>query len=84
MSNNLAFVLLNPQINTNKLKNNVLMGRVILTIQSYPFILSLLGLIPNFNGDLYHIHYASHPWTCQSTILFQEKSQIYNISLSKK
>lgn len=61
MSNNLTFRLLNPQIITQKLKEDLLFGCVISTIENYSFISSPLGLVPNPNNSFYHIHHLSHP-----------------------
>ena len=61
MSNNLASALLDPQIITEKLKDDLLLGRVVPATQGYPFISSPLGLVPKPNGGLRRIHHLSHP-----------------------
>ena len=61
MSKNLASALLNPQIITEKLKDDLLSGRVIPSTQSYLFISLPLGLIPKPNGSICRIHHLSHP-----------------------
>ena len=61
LSNNLASALLDPQIITEKLRDDLSSGRVIPATQSYPFISSPLGLVPKPNGGLRRIHHLSHP-----------------------
>ena len=61
MSNSLAFALFDPQIITEKLKDDLLLRCVIPATQSYPFISSPLGLVPKPNGGLCRIYHFSHP-----------------------
>ena len=60
MSKNLASALLDPWIITEKLKDDLLSDRVILAIQSYPFILSPLGFILKLNSCFHPIYHLSH------------------------
>ena len=61
MSKNLASALLDLQIITEKLKDDLSSGQVIPTTQSYPFISSPSGLVPKPNGGFCRIHHLSHP-----------------------
>ena len=84
MSKNLASALLDPQIIIEKLKDDLLSGRVIPAIQSYPFISSLLSFVPKFIGGLCRIHHLSHPrGSLVNDFILQEASNLRYTSLRK-
>lgn len=60
MSKNLVSALLDPQIITEKLKDDLSSGHVIPATQGYSFISSPLGLVPKPNDGLRRIHHLSH------------------------
>lgn len=66
ISKNLAFSLLDPQIITEKLIDDLLLPLIVLATQSYPFISSTLDLVPNPNKGFYHICHLSH--LCGSSV----------------
>ena len=84
MSKNLASALLDSQIITEKLKDNLLSGQLIPFTQSYPFISSPLGLVPKPNGGLRRIHHLSHPrGSSVNDFISKEASNLRYTSLRK-
>ena len=84
ISNNLVFTLLDPQIITKNLKDDLLSERVIPAVQSYPFISSPLGLILKLNHGFYCIYHLSHPRRSLVNDFTLKKPQICDILLLKK
>ena len=83
-SKNLVFALLDSQIITQKLEEDLLSGRVIPATQKYPFISSPLGLVPKPNGGLCRIHHLSHPrGSSVNDYISKEASHLRYTSLKK-
>ena len=61
ISRSLSFALFNSDIIKQKLDENLLLGRIIHTTQTKPFIFLSLGLVPKPNRDLWYIHHLSFP-----------------------
>ena len=59
ISRNLSSALLDANVIQQKLKDDLLVGRVIPAAQINPFISSPLGLVPKPNGGLRRIHHLS-------------------------
>ena len=83
-SKNLVSALLDPQIITQNLEEDLLSGRVIPATQKYPFISSPLGLVPKLNGGFRLIHHLSHPrGSSVNNYISKEASHLRYTSLRK-
>jgi hypothetical protein len=61
LSQNLQSATLEPHTITNKLLDDLKVGKVSRALPQFPFISSPLGLVPKNNGGYRRIHHLSHP-----------------------
>jgi hypothetical protein len=61
ISKNQESVYLAPEVIDAKLDDDLAVGRIVPTSQSFPFISSPLGLVPKHDGGFRRIHNLSHP-----------------------
>ena len=84
ISKSLSSAALDPGALTEKLQDDLLLGRVVETPASAPYICSPLGLVPKHDGGLRRTHHLSHPPSLSvNDHIPQEAVQLKYTSLSE-